>query len=119
MEECFRQSCHRETYSLSCLYLDLFFQKGYKVELDNLQNLGLCSYILSSKVVEGKSPQISFETFNRDLLLEMEMMILQKLNFHLHPRTWVSILDEVLLSWNKFIEDKIDFNHPYFIPDAN
>lgn len=39
----------RDTYALTCYYLDLYFMNGNNVSLDDFQSLGLSAFILAAK----------------------------------------------------------------------
>ena len=65
MAESQKQCLLRETTTLACTYIDLFFlNKGY-VEIQEFQNMAIGCLILATKVKEGRFPTISFNIFDR------------------------------------------------------
>ena len=102
---------HRETYSLFGYYLDLFFKNGGDIELDNFQNLGLACFNLAAKTVEKNPPDL--REYDKQQILNYEPYICFKLNFRMAPQTYTILADELLLSWDNFIEDSQAFQVTY------
>jgi len=50
MEEVSMRKLSREVFALSCYYFDLYLQKESKIDLKDLQFIGISCFLLAAKV---------------------------------------------------------------------
>lgn len=66
MAEASKQCLLRETCTLACTLVDLYFLHQGQVVVSEFQNLVLGCLILAAKLREAKLPTISYNIFNRE-----------------------------------------------------
>ena len=81
----------RETYALTSKYLDLYMGRDTTIKINSFQTLGLACFVLAAKVIEHRSPAISFDVFDKKEILNFEKKILFALQFKVLPLTYVSL----------------------------
>ena len=65
MDETHKQSFKRETYLMTCAYIDLFFAKGNRILIGDYQTLALGAFIVATKINESMIPCIDLKVFTR------------------------------------------------------
>lgn len=56
----------RDTLTLACTYVDLFFHNKGFCAVQDFQSLAIGCLILAMKIQEGKFPTISFNVFSKE-----------------------------------------------------
>lgn len=110
MNEAAKQWIYRESCVLACTLVDLYFQKGGKVEIKEFQNLVIACLIIACKLRQNLFPKISYETFKLEELLMLEEKIIKKLNFNLTPTTYYDHAQRIVLLWDGYTETNKQYN---------
>ncbi|KAJ0054929.1 hypothetical protein NL108_007114, partial [Boleophthalmus pectinirostris] len=89
---------HRQTFYLAQDYFDRFMLTQKNIEKNLVQLIGVTCLFIAAKMEEACPPKLSqmayvtAETYYEDEILEMEMLILNALEWNLSPETAVSWL---------------------------
>ncbi|CAF0974010.1 unnamed protein product [Adineta ricciae] len=93
---------HRETYHLAIAYVDQYLCNTTNLPKTKLQLLGITSLFIASKIEEIYPPRISEFAYVTDKayderdILDMELDIMNALNWHINPITSISWLSTFL-----------------------
>ncbi|CAF0720156.1 unnamed protein product [Adineta steineri] len=89
---------HRETYHLSIAYIDQYLCKKTNLSKNKFQLLGITSLFVAAKLEEIYPPRLSDfsyvtdNTCSEDDILDMELDLMNILNWHINPITSISWL---------------------------
>lgn len=101
VEICYAYRLHRETFHLSCEYIDRFLTNTKDMSVDRLQLIGLTALFLAAKAEEIYPPKLrefashmeSYADDNEEAITQFELFMLKSLNWEISPvtaNTWLS-----------------------------
>lgn len=98
IEVCEVYNLHRETYHLAIAYIDQYLSNTSNLPKSKLQLLGITSLFIAAKIEEIYPPRIAEFAYVTDKayyegdILEMELDIMNSLNWYINPMTSISWL---------------------------
>lgn len=98
IEVCEVYHLHRETYHLAIAYIDQYLSKTNDFPKGKFQLLGIAALFVAAKIEEIYPPHladfayVTDETCTEDDILQMEIQLMNTLNWHINPITSISWL---------------------------
>ena len=101
-EETARRHISRKTSCLAATYIDLFLNRGGVVSKPEISSLGLACLLLANKMDQVLEIPVDCGVFSIEEVLSLEEDFCQRMNYRLNPVTYVDLMEELLLNWNRF-----------------
>lgn len=96
----------RETYCQASRFLDMFFMRGFRIQRNVFQCLGIACLILAAKNNERRVPSISYQVFDRTQIYNFEKQLLSSFNYRLNPVTYISLCNILFFYWDNYDTEK-------------
>jgi hypothetical protein len=104
-------------FAYAAHYLDRFMALTDRVELTELQVLAFGALLLATKIEGVAFPKLG-KMFDIEQILAAEIRITLKLNYFLHPKTYVHLLSDLTKAWDRFADKGKLYNGQRYLPQS-
>jgi len=98
----------RHVCCLAKHYIDLYIVRKGTINLDNIHSLALASLLLANKLLDNKYIEVDHKNFPIEELIKQEIALCRQLSFKLHPHTYISMAEELIVQWNTYAKKRND-----------